>query len=144
MSQRLPTGGSKREGRFCSALLEQRLHQPVQDRESTQHLVPDYSNRGRAPEDPVPVRGEKKKLIPLLFVALLHGSDLGTDPPSPRPGLHHAVAVRHPHQGHGIEDLARQLHLHPLSAEGPTSHTSTDDRFVSEDRIFDHGPPAVA
>ena len=63
--------------------------------------------------------------------ALLHGSDLGTDPPSPEQGSGHSVAVGHPQQGHRIEDLACHLRLNSLSIEGSTSHTSTDDGLVS-------------
>ena len=76
--------------------------------------------------------------------ALLHGSGLGKYPPSPEPGLGHSVAVGHPQQGHRIEDLARQLHLDSLSVEGSTSHSSTDDRLVSEDGILHQAPRAVA
>ena len=60
-------------------------------------------------------------------VALVHGSELGTDPPSPRARSLDAVAVRHAETGHRIEDLARQLYLSSLPIQGSTSHTSADD-----------------
>ena len=56
--------------------------------------------------------------------------ELKTGSPSPERESGHSVAVRRPKQGHRIEDLARQLYLDALSAEGATSHTSTDDGLV--------------
>ncbi len=81
---------------------------------------------------------------PRSGAALVHGSELRTDPPSPERKLLHAVAIRHPKQGHRVEDPARELHLDSLSVEGSTSHTSTDERLVSEDRILHHAALAVA
>jgi len=75
---------------------------------------------------------------------LLHGSDLGTDPPSPELGSGHSVAVGHPQQGHRIEDLACHLRLNSLSIEGSTSHTSTDDRLESVHGILHQATCAVA
>ncbi len=76
--------------------------------------------------------------------ALLHGSKKRTDPPSPGPESTYSVALRHPETGHCVEDHAHQLYLNSLSIEGSTSHTSTDDRLVSEDGILDHAALAVA
>ena len=72
--------------------------------------------------------------------ALLHGSELGTDPPSPERESRHSVGVGYPEQGHRIEDLARRPYLDSLSVEGSTSHTSTDDRLVSVHRVLDQVP----
>ena len=47
--------------------------------------------------------------------ALLHGSEVRTDPPSPDRGLRHSVAVLHPKQCHRVEDLARELYLDALA-----------------------------
>ena len=77
-------------------------------------------------------------------VALLHGPEKWTYPPSPEQGSGHSVAVGHPQQGHRIEDLACHLRLNSLSIEGSTSHISTDDRLVPEDGILDHATLAVA
>ena len=54
------------------------------------------------------------------------------------------MAIRRPQQGHRVEDLAHQLYLDPLSAEGLTSHTLADDRFVSVHGVLDHAVLAVA
>ena len=62
--------------------------------------------------------------------ALVHGSELRTDPPVPRAGSCHSIAVRHPETGHRVEDLARQLYLDSLSRGGSTSSPSTDDRWT--------------
>ena len=78
------------------------------------------------------------------MTALLHGSEQRTDPPSPERKSLHAVAVRHPQQGHRIEHFARQSHLDSLPVEASTSHTSTDDRLVSEDGILHQAARAVA
>ena len=78
------------------------------------------------------------------IAALLHGSGLWTEPRSPERKSGHSVAVRHPEVGHRVENPARQLHLHTLSTERPTSHTSTDDRLVPEDGVLDHAAFAVA
>ena len=78
------------------------------------------------------------------LVALVHGSEMRTDPPSTEWGSLYSVAVRHPKQGHRIEDLARQLYLHSLALQGSTSHPSTDDRLVSEDGILHEAALAVA
>ena len=74
----------------------------------------------------------------------MHGSERRTDPPSPEPGLRDPVTVGHPELGHRVENLARQLYLHALPIEGPTSHTSTDDRLVSVHRILDQATLSVA
>ena len=74
----------------------------------------------------------------------MHGSELRADPPSPERRSRHSVAVRHPETGHRIENPARQLHLSSLPREGSTSHTSTDDRLVSMDRVLDHTALAKA
>ncbi len=66
----------------------------------------------------------------------MHGSELKTDPPSPGPSSRHSVALRHPKVGHRIENLTRELYLDSLAVEGPTSHTSTDDRLVPVDGIL--------
>ena len=47
----------------------------------------------------------------MLVEALLHGSELKTNPPFPEWTSRHAIAVGHPEAVHLIEDLARQLHL---------------------------------
>ena len=57
-------------------------------------------------------------------------------PPAPERTSGHSVAVRHPEVGHRIEDLTRELYLDSLAVEGPTSHTSTDDRLVPVDGIL--------
>ena len=75
--------------------------------------------------------------------ALLHGSELRTDPPSPELGSGHSATVGHPKTGHRIEDLARQLYFNALPSEGSTSHTSSDDRLVPVDSILDHTALAV-
>ena len=75
--------------------------------------------------------------------ALLHGSELRTDPPSPELGSGHSATVGHPETGHRIEDPARQLYFNALPGEGSTSHTSTDDRLVPVDSILDHAALAV-
>jgi hypothetical protein len=67
---------------------------------------------------------------------LLHGSDWGTDPPSPGLGSDHSVAFGHAETGHRIANFGRELHLDSLALEGATPHTSTDDRLVSEDGIL--------
>ena len=72
-----------------------------------------------------------------LRVALVHGSELRTDPPSPERSSGHPVTLGHPETGHRVEDLTRELYLDSLAVEGPTSHTSTDDRLVTEDCILD-------
>jgi len=79
-----------------------------------------------------------------LGAALLHGSELRTDPPSPEWGSRQSVAVGHPEAGHRVEDSARDSHLHPLAHQSATPHTSADDRLVSIDRILDHAALAVA
>ena len=79
-----------------------------------------------------------------IALALVHGCELKTDPPSPGRSSGHSVALGHPETGHRVEDLARQLYLNSLSIEGSTSHTSTDDRLVSVDGILDHAALAVA
>ena len=79
-----------------------------------------------------------------LDAALVHDSDMRTDPPSPERESRHSVAARHPETGHCVEDLARQLHLDLLSVEGSTSHTPADDRFVSVHGVLDHAALAVA
>ncbi len=74
---------------------------------------------------------------------MVHGPELGKGPPSPERESRRSVAVRHPETGHCVEDLACQLYLNSLSVEGPTSHTSTDDRFVSVNGVLDHAALAV-
>lgn len=76
-------------------------------------------------------------------VALLHGSEVRTEPPSPEQKSHHSVAVGHPQTDHRIEDLARQLYFNALPSEGSTSHASTDNRLVPVDSILDHAALAV-
>ncbi len=76
--------------------------------------------------------------------ALLHGLEKGTEPPSPGPGLCYSVALGHPKLGHSVENFARQLYLDPVSVEGPTSHTSADDRLETVHGILDHASPAIA
>jgi hypothetical protein len=76
--------------------------------------------------------------------ALLHDSEMRTDPPSPELGSGHSVAVRHPQQGHRVKDFARQLYLDSLAVKGSTPHTSTDDRFVSVHGVLDHAALSVA
>ncbi len=76
--------------------------------------------------------------------ALVHGSELRTDAPSPERGSRHSVAVGHTETGHRVEDLARQLHLDSLSSEGSTSHPSTDDRLVTVHGVLYHAALAVA
>jgi hypothetical protein len=76
--------------------------------------------------------------------ALLHGSGLRAEPLSPERDSRHSIAVGHAEVGHRVENLARQLHLHPLSTERPTSHTSTDDRLVSVHGVFHQAALAVA
>jgi hypothetical protein len=79
-----------------------------------------------------------------LRAALLHGSEVRTDSPSPERESRHSVAGRHPKQGHRVEDLTRELYLDALAVEGSTSHTSTDDCLVTEDGILHEAPGAVA
>jgi hypothetical protein len=76
--------------------------------------------------------------------ALLHGSVLRINPPSPEWGSGHSVAVGHPEVGHSVEYPARQLYFNSLSVEGSASHFSTDDRLVSEDGILHQTARAVA
>jgi hypothetical protein len=76
--------------------------------------------------------------------ALLHGSELKTNPPFPEWTSRRSTAVGHPEAAHRIEDLARQLHLNSLSSQGSTSHASTDDPLVSVHGILHHGPLTVA
>jgi len=68
----------------------------------------------------------------------------GTGPPSPERGSRHSVTVGHAETGHGVEDPAGELHLHPLPRQRATRHGSADDRLVSIDRVLDHGAPAIA
>ena len=79
----------------------------------------------------------------IAAMALVHGSEMRADPPSPERRSSHSVAVGHAETGHRIENLARQLHLNSLSIEGSTSHASTDDRLVSIHGILDHAALAV-
>ncbi len=79
-----------------------------------------------------------------LQPALVHGSELRTDPASPERGSLRSVAVRHAETGHRVEDLARQLYLNSLSSEGSTSHRSTDDRLVTVHGVLHHAALAVA
>ena len=74
-----------------------------------------------------------------VIVALLHGPEKWTYPPSPEPGSLHSVAIRHPQKGHRIEDFARQLYLDSLALHGSTSQSSTDDGLVSVHGILDNG-----
>ncbi len=74
----------------------------------------------------------------------MHDSALRAHSPYHERESRHSVAVGHAEAGHCIEDLARQLYLDSLSIEGSTSHTSTDDRLVSEDGILYQAAPAVA
>ena len=68
----------------------------------------------------------------------------GQIPPSPELSSRHPVTVGHAEVGHRVENLARQPYLHALPIEGPTSHTSPDDRLVSVHGILDQAPLAVA
>ena len=124
---------------------------PVQERRA-QRTHPEYKKpelMATAPNqvwswDITRLLGPKKWSYYYLYVALLHGLEQRTDPPSPERKSLHAVAVRHPKQGHRVENLARQMHLNSLSVDGSTSHTSTDDRLVSEDGILHQAALAVA
>ena len=75
---------------------------------------------------------------------LVHGSEMRTDPPSPERRSRDAVTVGHTELGHRVENLVRQLYLHALPIEGPTPHTSTDDRLIPVHGILDQAPLAVA
>ncbi len=68
----------------------------------------------------------------------------GQIPRPPEQGSFHSVAVWHPEMSHRVEDPGRKLYLNSLAVEGPTSHTSTDDRLVSEDGILHQAARAVA
>ena len=59
-------------------------------------------------------------------------------------GNWHSVAVGHPEVGHSVEYPARQLYFNSLSVEGSASHSSTDDRLVSENGILHQTARAVA
>ena len=76
--------------------------------------------------------------------ALLHGSELSPGSPVPKRESPHSVAVGHAEMGHGVENPARELHLHPLARQGTTSHESADDRLVPIDRVLDPAALAVA
>ncbi len=77
-------------------------------------------------------------------MALVHGSEMRTDPLSPERRSLHSIAVRHPEASHRVENTARELHLHALALEGSTPHGAADDGLVPVDRILHHGPFAVA
>ena len=75
------------------------------------------------------------------------GAWLGGEDRSPRPaerGSRHSMTVRHPKQGHCVEDAARELHLDTLAFHRARSHASTDDCFVPVDGVFHHAALAVA
>ena len=74
------------------------------------------------------------------------GAWLGAEDRSPVAGggSRQFVAVGHSEQCHLVEDLAPELHLYPLPFHASTPHVSTEDRFVSVDRIFHHAALAVA
>ncbi len=75
------------------------------------------------------------------FVAWLGVEDSS---PVPQRDSSNSVTVGHPELGHRVENLARQLYLHALPIEGPTSHTSTDGRLVSVHGILDQATLTVA
>jgi hypothetical protein len=60
----------------------------------------------------------------------VHGSEMRTDPPPPERRSRDAVTVGHTELSHRVENIVRQLYLHALPIEGPTPHTSTDDRLI--------------
>ena len=74
------------------------------------------------------------------------GAWLGAEDRSPVDcgGSRQFVAVGHSEQGHLVEDLAAELHLYSLPFHASTPHVSTEDRFVSVDRISHHAALAVA
>ena len=77
-------------------------------------------------------------------LALVHGSELSTDPPLPRPYSPHFEAVGHPEAGHRVEDLAREADLDPLAGEGSAPHPLTEDALVPEHGVLHQTPPTVA
>jgi hypothetical protein len=62
-----------------------------------------------------------------LVGALVHGSELRTDPPSPQRESRTSVTVGHPEQGLRVEDPACQLYLDSLALQGATPHALADD-----------------
>ncbi len=73
----------------------------------------------------VPVWWRRSGTVGESTTALVHDSELRTDPPFPERESPHSIAVRHPETRHPIEDRAGQLDLDSLSIEGSTSYTCT-------------------
>lgn len=66
-----PTGGMQdgRNGAEPTTMpLLQALHQSIENRDGPQDLIPDDPDRWRAPEDPVSVGCQKKKMLPFRFL----------------------------------------------------------------------------
>jgi hypothetical protein len=66
-------------------------------------------------------------------VALLHGSGLSAGFPFPERASPHSVAVGQPETGHGVENPARELHLHPLTRQALMA--SSESQTVRSPRL---------
>ena len=83
-------------------------------------------------------------LLEAVSEALVHGSELSTEPPLTRPYSPHVEAVGHPEAGHGVQDLAREADLDPLATEGSAPHPLTEDALVPEHGVLHQTPPTIA